>query len=143
MKPARFTRLAGQLGSYIHHDGSIGVLLQVEGANPDPQLLSDICMHITATSPRAARREDLPAELVEKEKEIARSQVMADPKNQKKPANILDKIIEGKLKAWAAENVLVEQPFVKDDSKTVGDVLKAAGLKLVKYVRYRVGEVGA
>ena len=70
MKVARFTRLTGLLGSYCHHDGSVGVLLQVEGAKADPQLLRDICMHITAKNPVAARREDVPATLIEKEKEI-------------------------------------------------------------------------
>jgi elongation factor Ts len=137
MKPARMAQLTGQLGSYCHHDGSIGVLLQVEGAKADPQLLRDVCMHITAKNPVAARREDVAKELVEKEKEIARTQALATGK----PANIVDKIAEGKLKTWFAENVLLEQPFVKDDSKTVGDLLKGAGLKLVRYLRYKVGEL--
>src|SRR5262249_23761199 len=70
MKPARLTRLTGGLfGSYCHHDGSVGVLLQVEGEKADPQLLRDICMHITARNPAAGRREDVPAETVAKEKE--------------------------------------------------------------------------
>jgi elongation factor Ts len=94
-------------------------------------------MHITFKNPVAIRREDVPAALVEKEKEIARSQAAATGK----PANIVDKIAEGKMKTWFAENVLLEQPFVKDDSKTVGDLLKAAGLKLVKFVRLKVGEL--
>jgi elongation factor Ts len=138
MKPARMARLMGLLGSYTHHDGSVGVLLQVEGAKAEPQLLSDICMHITALNPVAARREDIDPALIEKEREIAKTQAAATGK----PANILDKIAEGKLKTWFAANVLVEQPFVKDDSKTVGDLLKSAGLKVVKFIRYRVGEVG-
>jgi elongation factor Ts len=141
MRPARVTRFEGLLGSYIHHDGSVGVLVQAEGASADPQLLRDVCMHITARNPMAAFCEEIPAEAIEKEKEIAKSQIAADPKNKSKPANILDKIVEGKLKTWFAENVLVEQPFVKDDSKTVGEVLKAAGLKLVRFARYKVGEM--
>jgi elongation factor Ts len=64
-----------------------------------------------------------------------------DPKNQGKPANILEKIAEGKMKAWYSDNVLVEQPFVKDDTKTVGDILKTAGLKLAKFIRFKVGEI--
>jgi elongation factor Ts len=143
MKPNRMVRLTGQLGSYVHHDGSVGVLLQVEGTNPDPQLLREVCMHITATKPVAATREEVPADVVEKEKEIARAQIANDPKNAKKPANILDMIAEGKLKTFFAENVLVEQPFVKDPSKTVGQLLQAAGLKPVCFVRYKVGEVTA
>ncbi len=140
MKPNRMTRLHGQLGSYVHHDGSIGVLLQVEGNNPEPQLLRDVCMHITATKPVAANRDEVPADVVEKEKEIAKAQIANDPKNVGKPANILAMIAEGKLKTFFAENVLVEQPFVKDTSKTVGQLLQAAGVKVVKFVRYKVGE---
>ncbi len=141
MKPGRLTRLTGGLmGSYIHHDGSTGVLLQVEGTAPNDQLLRDVCMHVVARNPAYAVREDVPADVLDKEKEIARSQITADPKNQGKPANILDKIVEGKLKTWYGENVLLEQPFVKDDSKTVGDVLKGAGFKFMKFVRYKIGK---
>jgi elongation factor Ts len=138
MKPARFQRLQGGLiGSYVHHDGSIGVLVQVEGARADVQTLRDVCMHITAKNPIAARREDVPAEVVAKEREIA----VAQAASTGKPANIAEKIAEGKLKTYFAENVLVEQPFVKDDTKTVGDLLKSQGLKMVGFVRYKVGEV--
>lgn len=138
MKPARMVRLTGLLGSYVHHDGMIGVLVQVEGDKADPQLLRDVSMHITAKSPVAALREHVPAEKIAKEKEIATAQAAATGK----PAAIAEKIAEGKLKTWFAENVLAEQPFVKDDTKTIGDLLKAAGLKLVKFVRLRVGEIG-
>jgi elongation factor Ts len=138
MKPARFKRLAGGLiGSYCHHDGSVGVLVQVEGATADPQILRDVCMHITAKNPLSARREDVPPELVAKEKEIAIASAAATGK----PQNLAEKIAEGKLKTWFAENVLVEQPFVKDDTKTVGELLKAAGLQLKGFVRYKVGEL--
>jgi elongation factor Ts len=136
MKVARIVRLTGQLGKYCHHDGSVGVMVQAEGPAADPQLLRDVCMHITAKNPVAARREDIPAALIDKEREIARAQAAATGK----PANIVDKIAEGKLKTWMAENVLLEQPFVKDDAKTVGDLLKGAGLKLVRFVRLKVGE---
>jgi elongation factor Ts len=141
IKPARMTQMTGLLGSYVHHDGSVGVLLQVEGEKADPQLLRDVCMHIAARSPVAGRREDITPERVAKETEIAKAQVDADPKNKSKPPQILEKIIEGKVKTWFAENVLVEQPFVKDDSKTVGQLLQSAGLKMSKFVRYKVGEV--
>ncbi len=141
MKVARFTRLEGLLGHYIHHDGTVGVLVQVEGDKADDQMLRDVSMHITAKNPTAALREHVSAEKVAKEKEIAQAQIDADPKNKSKPPNILAMIVEGKMKTWFAENVLVEQPFVKDDSKTVGDLLKASGLKMKKFVRYKVGEV--
>jgi elongation factor Ts len=137
MKPARMARMSGLLGSYCHHDGSVGVLLQVEGEKAEPQLLRDICMHITAKNPVAGKREDVPAESVEKEREIFKAQAAATGK----PANIVDKIAEGKLKTWFAENVLLEQPFVKDDTKTVGDLLKAANLQFVKFIRFKVGEL--
>jgi elongation factor Ts len=137
MRPARLAQMTGLLGSYCHHDGSVGVLIQVEGERADPQLLRDVSMHITAKNPVAGRREDVPAALIEKEKEIAKSQAAATGK----PANIVEKIAEGKLKTWFAENVLVEQPFVKDDSKTVGELLRSAGLKLVRFIRYKVGEL--
>jgi elongation factor Ts len=138
IKPARVIAFKGLLGSYCHHDGMVGVMVEVQGDKADPQLLRDISMHITAKNPVAARREDVPKETVEKEMEIARSQAAATGK----PANIVEKIAEGKLKTWFAENVLLEQPFVKDDSKTVGDLLKSAGLNLIRFVRFKVGEKG-
>jgi elongation factor Ts len=140
MKPGRFTRLEGLLGSYTHHDGSLGVLIEVTGNDAvDPQLLRDVCMHIAAKSPVAALREHVPAEILAKEKEIAVAQAAATGK----PAAIAEKIAEGKLKTWLGENVLVEQPFVKDDSKTVGDVLKSGGVNVVRFVRYKIGESAA
>ncbi|HWY86457.1 MAG TPA: translation elongation factor Ts, partial [Gemmataceae bacterium] len=88
MKPKRFTRLTGLLGDYCHHDGSVGVLLQVEGEKADPQLLRDICMHVTAKNPVSARREDVPQEVIAKELEIAKAQAATTGK----PANIVEKI---------------------------------------------------
>jgi elongation factor Ts len=137
MKPHRFVRLTGQLGEYCHHDGSVGVLLQVEGNKADPQVLRDVCMHVAARNPVSGLREEVPQHLIDKETDIAKSQAAATGK----PANIVDKIAEGKMKTWFAENVLVEQPFVKDDSKTVGELLKSHGLTLVRFVRFKVGEV--
>jgi elongation factor Ts len=140
MKPYRFVRLTGgHFGEYVHHDGSVGVLVQVEGAKADSALLRDVSMHVTAAHPTpvAARREEVPPEVVAKEKEIAKAKAEATGK----PANIADRIAEGQMKTWFAENVLVEQPFVKDPSKTVGEILKAAGLEVKKFVRYKVGEI--
>jgi elongation factor Ts len=143
MKPARFVRLTGQVGGYTHHDGTVGVLVQVEGTGTaDQQMLRDVSMHITARNPLSGRREDVPADKLKKEQEIAREQLASDPKNKSKPANILEKIVEGRVNKWLEENVLVDQPFVKDDSKTVGQLLKSAGFNLVRFVRYKVGEVG-
>ena len=138
MKVARFTRLTGILGSYVHHDGSVGVMVQVEGAKADDQMLRDVAMHVTARNPMVALREHLAADRIAKELEIARTQAAEQGKG--KPANIVEKIAEGKMKTWYTENVLVEQPFVKEENKTVGQLLGSSGLKLVKFVRYKVGE---
>jgi elongation factor Ts len=142
MKVQRFARLEGGLfGEYIHHDGTLGVLLQAQGSGANPSVLRDVCMHIAAVQPTpvAARREEVPAEVVAKEKEIAKAKAEATGK----PPQIAEKIAEGQLKTWYAENVLVEQPFVKDQAKTVGQVLKEAGLEVTKFVRYKVGEIPA
>ncbi len=141
MKVARFTRLTGILGSYVHHDGTVGVMVKVEGTKADEQMLRDVSMHITARNPVAAVRENIAADRIAKEMEIVRSQAAEQGKG--KPASIVEKIAEGKIKTWYAENVLVEQPFVKDDSKTVGQLLGSAGLKMVQFVRYKVGEASA
>ena len=137
----RFVRLTGLLGEYVHHDGTMGTLLLIEGEKADTQLLRDVCMHITARNPVSATKDDVPAATLAKETEIARDQTVNDPKNKSKPAQIIEKIIEGKMKTWLAENVLLEQPFVKDDTKTVGQLLTSNGLKLKKFVRYKVGEI--
>ncbi|HEY8506173.1 MAG TPA: translation elongation factor Ts, partial [Gemmataceae bacterium] len=139
MRVVRFERLTGLLGEYVHHDGSVGVLVEVTGEKADPQLLRDVAMHITAASPTpvAARREDVPKEILDKEMEIAKAKAAATGK----PPQIAEKIAEGQMRTWFQENVLVEQPFIRDDSKTVGQVLQAAGLQVVRFVRYRVGQV--
>jgi elongation factor Ts len=139
MKVYRFERLTeGQFGTYIHHDGSLGVLVQVTGGAADPALLKDVCMHVAAVSPTpiSVGRDGVPAAVIAKEKEIATAKAMATGK----PQQIAEKIAEGQLNAWLKENVLIEQPFVKDPSKTVGQLVKAAGLELKKFVRYKVGE---
>jgi elongation factor Ts len=141
IKPARMARMEGILGEYVHHDGSVGVLLHVEGEKANPALLRDVCMHIAAKNPFAAVREQIPQEKIDKEMAIARAQAEETGKN--KPANIIEKIAEGKMRTWFAENVLAEQPFVKDETKTVGELLRGAGLKIVRFVRLRVGEVAS
>jgi len=141
VKPARMAKLTGLLGEYVHHDGTVGVLVQVEGPGADAQLLRDVCMHTAAKAPFAALATEVPKERIDKETEIAHEQMKADPKNANKPANILEKIVEGKVRAWVEENVLNHQKFVKDESKTIEQLLAGAGLKLKRFVRYRVGEV--
>jgi len=140
MKVTRMKRLEGAaVGGYVHHDGSIGVLVVAEGeGKPDATLLRDIAMHITAKLPVAVTREEIPAELIAKEKEIAKSQ--AEAASAGKPANIVEKIAENRVNTWLKESCLEEQTFVKDESKTVGQLLKAAGLKAKGFVRFKVGE---
>lgn len=141
VKPARMAKFTGLLGEYVHHDGSVGVMVQVEGASADAVLLRDVCMHAAAKAPIAALATDVPKERLDKETEIAQEQTKADPKNASKPANILEKIVEGKVRAWVEESVLNDQKFVKDESKTIEQLLAGAGLKLKGFVRLRVGEV--
>lgn len=138
MKPAKFARFEGTCGAYAHHDGSVGVVLEVEGGS-NPELLRDICMHIVAKKPMALTREEVPADLIAKEREIAKEQAEAQGKG--KPANIVEKIAEGKVNSWLKDIVLLEQPFVKDESKTVGELLKAAGMKPKRFVSLRVGQI--
>jgi elongation factor Ts len=142
MKLARFKVIEqGPFGSYVHFDGTVGVLVQAEGDRPDQELLKDVAMHITAKQPMAVCKGDIPAEVIEKETEIAKAQIAADPKNASKPANIVERIVEGKIKTWLAENVLIDQPFVKDDSKTIGQLMQSAKLTPKRFVRFKVGEL--
>jgi elongation factor Ts len=131
---ARVGSLTGVLGQYVHHNGKVGVLVEFSGACPD-SLRADICMHVAAMRPPYLRREDIDAATVEHEREIARQQV------QGKPPQIVDKIVAGKLNKWFAEVVLLEQPFVKDDKQSVGQVLAAAapGLTVRRALRFEVG----
>lgn len=141
MKLARTAALVGgPFGNYVHFDGSVGVLLQAEGT-PNEEVLKDISMHITAKQPVAVRREDVSADALEREKQIALAQIEQDEKNKNKPANIKEMIIQGKLKTWLQENVLLDQPFVKDDSQTIDALTKGAKLNLKKFYRFKVGEL--
>ncbi|HEX4589906.1 MAG TPA: translation elongation factor Ts [Gemmataceae bacterium] len=143
MRPARFVRLDGITGEYVHHDGTIGVLIQVKGDSADPVLLRDICTHIAALNPAYALASEVPADVVEREKALAKKQ--AEDTAAGKPGAVVEKIAEGKYKTWLAENVLVEQPManqMKYPKKTVGELLKGAKLEVVKFVRYKVGGQG-
>ena len=145
----RFTRLAsGVFGQYVHHDGTVGSLIQTTGsagAGAD-EVLRDACAHASAMNPTYAIASAIPTETVEKEKAFALTQIKDDPKNAGKPANIIEKIAEGKLKTWMAESVLTEQPMAnaaKYPNTTVGQALAKVGLKVEKLIRYKVGAVGA
>ncbi|HMP61463.1 MAG TPA: hypothetical protein PKD86_19140 [Gemmatales bacterium] len=117
------------------------MLSRAGGGARTPEVLKDGACRVTAKQPVAATREQIDPALLAAEKDLAQKQVAADPKNAGKPANIIEKILEGKMRTWLAENVLVEQPFVKDDSKTVGQLLTGAKLAAKNFVRFKVGEL--
>ena len=139
----RFVRLtSGVFGQYVHHDGTVGVLLQCTGTGGSDEVLRDVCAHIAALNPQFTTAAEVPADVVAKEKAVAMQQIQADPKNAGKPANIIEKIAEGKLKTWMGEAVLTEQPMantVKYPNKAVGQILQGMGLTPVKFVRFKVG----
>jgi len=135
IKVARAVRQTGRVAAYVHHTGRLGVLVVAEGGADDAGVLNDVCMHIAAMKPDALTREDMPADVVDKERDIFREQIKASGK----PDHLVEKILTGKMNKFYAERVLVEQPFVKDDKKSVGDVLKAAGVTIKSFARLAVG----
>ena len=127
---------SGKAGAYQHYTGKVGVLVALAG-NPSDELIRDLCLHITATRPLSLNRDSLPADLVAKEREIAIDQA----RQTGKPQNIAEKIAEGKMRTFYEERVLLDQKFVKDDSKTITDVLAPTKLDVVGFKRYKVGEL--
>ncbi|CAM3688150.1 translation elongation factor Ts [Parendozoicomonas haliclonae] len=131
----RVTKLeGGVVGSYVHGNSRIAVLVALEGGNEE--LARDIAMHVAAVNPQVINPADMPAEVVEKEKEI----IKAQPDMAGKPENIVEKMIEGRIKKFLAENSLTEQAFVKNPELTVGQLAKNGGATIVSMVRYEVGE---
>ena len=142
----------GMIGSYIHMGGKIGVLVEVNCesdfvARTDDfnNLVKEVAMHIAAADPKWVRREDVPAEAIEKEKAIYRAQM----EGQNKPANVIEKIVEGKLDSFYKQFCLMEQESIRDSKQTIGQVVQAAIAKLgenitiARFVRMKVGEHGA
>ncbi len=133
---ARITRVEGNVGGYSHHDGKTGVLVLAEGDKKGQPVLRDVAMHITALRPAVALAEELPQADVDAE----RARLTAEAAASGKPANIVEKIVDGKMKTWFAEQgVLVHQLFAKDDSKTVSQALAECGLKAKQFVRWALG----
>jgi elongation factor Ts len=143
----------GAVGSYIHMGGKVGVLVEVNcetdfvaRSDAFQQLVKDVAMHIAAAEPRYVTREEVPADALDKEREIARAQAKNDPKNANKPDQVIDKIVEGRLNKFYEEAVLLDQPFVKDPAKTVGEMVTekvaATGEKITirRFTRYKMGE---
>lgn len=143
----------GVVGSYIHMGGKVGVMVEVNcesdfvaRGEEFQQLVKDVAMHIAASDPRYTNRSEVPADVLDKEREILMDQLKNDPKNAGKPEDVLNKIIEGRLNKFYEENVLVDQPFVKDPSKTIGELVaeKIASIKenisVRRFTRYKMGE---
>lgn len=139
----------GVIGSYIHLGGKIGVMVEVNcesdfvARTDDFQnLVKEIGMHIAAASPLYARREDVPADIIERERSIYRAQM----ENSGKPENVIDKIIDGKLNAFYEQTVLIDQPSIRDPKLTIGALITAAIAKLgeniavPRFARFKVGE---
>lgn len=136
MSLRRFVRIEaqGRLASYVHGGSKIGVMVDVVGG--DEQLAKDIAMHIAASKPVALSREQVPAELIEKERAVA-SQKAAE---SGKPADIVTKMVEGAVAKYLKEVTLLGQPFVKDDKQTVEQLLKSKGASVAGFTLYVVGE---
>jgi len=139
----------GAVGSYVHMNGRIGVLVEVNcetdfvARNDEFQgLVRDLAMHIAASNPLALTEEEIPADVVERERSVFREQV----RNEDKPKNLWDKIVEGKLKKFYQESTLLQQPFVKDTDKTVGELVAEVAARtgenvvVRRFVRYALGE---
>ena len=122
------------VGSYVHSNNRIAVLTALTGG--DVELAKDVAMHVAASNPQVNKPDDMPAELVEKEKEIFTAQA----KESGKPDEIIAKMITGRINKFLAENSLVEQPFVKDPDVKVGKLVKNAGADVAGFSRFEVGE---
>lgn len=141
----KFQRVEGGVyGSYVHHDGTVGVLVECKGGAANDELLRDVAAHIAALNPPYTTLAEVPSDISEKEKGLVKAEIDADPKNASKPANILEKMAEGKLRTRLSEVVLTEQPMAnagKYPNTSVGAALKKAGLEPVRFVRLKVGAV--
>ena len=142
----------GQIGAYIHPGSQLGVLVEVNCetdfvARTDQfqELVHEISMQIAAADPRWIRRDEVPAEVLDKEKEIARDRARAEGK----PEKVLDRIIEGRIEKFYEEVCLLDQPFIKDNSMTVDQLIKTRiaalqeNIAVARFVRFKVGDTGA
>jgi elongation factor Ts len=143
----------GAVGSYIHMGGKVGVLVEVNcetdfvaRTEEFQALVKDIAMHIAAAEPRYVTREEVPSDVLAKEREITRAQIANDPKNANKPEQVVEKIVEGRLNKFYEEAVLVDQPFVKAPEKTINELLTEKIAKtgeritVRRFTRYKMGE---
>lgn len=143
MNLRRFVRFEGSVVDYVHAGGRIGILELVEADLNDAsaaEAAKDCAMQIAAMNPLYMDKEFVPAEDIEKEKNIILAQMNEDPKNANKPDEIKAKMVDGKLNKFFKENCLLQQAFVKDDSISVAEYLAKNNVKLIKYVRFEKGE---
>ncbi len=139
MTVKRVARFGGAVGEYRHFNSQVGVLVEIDGALGDEAraVAREIALHVASADPLAVTTDDIPAELIDRERRIAEEQVAAEGK----PEAIRGKIVEGKVRKFAAERALMEQPFIKDESKTVAQLLAGVpGARVVRFVRFKVGE---
>jgi elongation factor Ts len=133
----RLLKVAGPVGAYTHHDGTVGVLFQASGENRTAEVLRDVAMHIAALNPAFCLPEQLDPAKVAAERAVQAEEA----KKSGKPDNIIEKIVDGKMRTfYNGEGVLVAQPFAKDDTKTVAQALSAAGLTAASFTRWRLGK---
>ncbi|MFZ4985836.1 MAG: translation elongation factor Ts [Blastocatellia bacterium] len=143
----------GAVSSYIHMGGKVGVLLEINcetdfvaRSDDFQRFIRDIAMHICASEPQYVTREEVPTEVIDKEKEIALGQATADPKNANKPANIIEKMVQGRIDKFLTDAVLLQQPFVKDQTITISDLVTQMTAKtgekvsIRRFTRYKLGE---
>ena len=133
---ARILRIDATCGGYTHHAGATkkGALVVVSGGTPD--VAKDVAMHIVAMAPSAVRKEDLDPALVDKEREI----LTEVAQKEGKPENIIEKMVEGRMRTFYEQHVLNEQRFVKDEKQSVGKYADAAGMKLVRFDSWELGK---
>ncbi len=129
----------GKIETYIHLGGKVGVMVEADPFNAGEDILHDVALQIAASKPSYVRSSEVPASVVEKEKEILLAQMQQDEKNANKPKEILEKIVLGKIGKFYTENCLMNQLFVKDDSMTVEKVI-GDKFNVVKFVRWEMGE---
>ena len=145
---AKFTADNGVVESYIHMGGKVGVLVEIEGCTCDgaKELAHDVALQIAAAKPLYLVADEVPAEVVQHEKEILLAQIQNDPKLANKPPMVIEKMVEGKINKYYDENCLLRQAFVKDPSLSIDKVVKAAGasmgktLSVKRFVRFEMGE---
>jgi elongation factor Ts len=134
---ARIEKKAGPVASYTHHDGTLGVLMWATGTAKNTDVLRDVAMQVAALKPVACLPEELDPAIIARE----RARLMEEAKASGKPEAVVEKMVEGRVRMFLAnEGVLVEQPFVKDEKKTVSQVLAEAGLKAGGFQRWRLGQ---